>query len=149
MAQQTFETFIQGERDRLNKAREDALAKLHEQEELIASVDRELAAIHAYEQVKSGKRAQADRKPRAPSGPRAPRGARGETIKQITELLAQGDLDTAGIIAEMNISDDAARRSVYAALDKMKKDGLIAYADKKRGPFKLAQQTRKGEDVAA
>ena len=49
----TFETFVATERERLIKAREDASAKLKAAEDELAAIEREFAAIAAYEQVKA------------------------------------------------------------------------------------------------
>jgi hypothetical protein len=66
--QQTFETFIEQERIRLTKAKEDALAKKKAAEDELSAIDTELSAIAAYEAAKKGKpvKAEGERKPRAP-----------------------------------------------------------------------------------
>ena len=66
MPQDTFETFIERERERFAKAREDALARKQKIEEELASIDRELLAITAYEDVKKGKLLTEAPTPRAP-----------------------------------------------------------------------------------
>ena len=87
----TFEQFIGEERARLQKVREDSLAKRKELDEQIAAVDRELQAITAYEQVKLGKAPGVTQEPKArrTAGARAPRGSREELKNKITELLKQ------------------------------------------------------------
>jgi hypothetical protein len=49
MAEETFETFVQRERDRLQAQREALVKQQEELEDEIALVDRELAAVDAYE----------------------------------------------------------------------------------------------------
>src|SRR5438105_10282998 len=55
MADETFETFVQRERARLHGEREAIFTQQHELEEKLAAVNRELAAIEAYETAKTGK----------------------------------------------------------------------------------------------
>ena len=55
MAAQTFEMFIQKERERLGKLREDVLARKALCEQELADIDKELTAISAYEAAKTGK----------------------------------------------------------------------------------------------
>ena len=52
---QTFEGFIEKERARLQKSREDTLAKRAKLDEELAKIDQELLAIDAYEAAKQGK----------------------------------------------------------------------------------------------
>ena len=54
MAEQ-FGDFIQQERERLNREREDVLRQHQELESRLAEIDRELEAVEAYEAAKTGK----------------------------------------------------------------------------------------------
>lgn len=51
---ETFEQFIERERERLNDMREDALAKLKEAEVAMEEIDAQLEAVRAYETVRRG-----------------------------------------------------------------------------------------------
>ena len=62
----TFEEFVAKERERLIKARDDATAKKKAAEEELLAIEREMAAIAAYEQVKTGKSLQIGTTKRAP-----------------------------------------------------------------------------------
>jgi len=55
MAEETFATFIARDRERLNKEREEISNQQHELKGKLDAVNRELAAIDAYEAAKSGK----------------------------------------------------------------------------------------------
>ena len=56
MAEETFATFIARDRERLNKEREEIFNEQHGLKGKLDAVNRELAAIDAYEAAKSGKR---------------------------------------------------------------------------------------------
>jgi len=55
MAEETFEGFVARERARLHGEREAIFTAQHELEEKLAGINRELAAIDAYETAKAGK----------------------------------------------------------------------------------------------
>src|SRR5438046_4799182 len=55
MAEENFEEFVQRERGRLNSEREAIFAQQRELEKKLADIDREFAAIEAYEAAKSGR----------------------------------------------------------------------------------------------
>ena len=67
MSEQTFADFITRDRERLHAAREEIFNQQHALEGKLADINRELAAIDAYEAAKTGK---------APSPARPPRGPR-------------------------------------------------------------------------
>jgi hypothetical protein len=151
----TFETFIEEERTRLNKDREDAQAKLQTAQDKIDAVERELAAITAYEQVKAGKGPQTQRKPRAPSkstatGHRAPKGAGAELQKRIIAVIEQfPDGATAEIInSELEATDAEAKKPIAAALFKMKKTNALRQP-KTRGPYLIPTPTREAFEPPA
>lgn len=131
-----FEQLIQSERERLQGQREEAEERLQTTRREIESIDRELAAISAYEAAKKGAPPVAaapapprQRKPRAPSGQRAPRGERRETL--LTLLRQHPDGMTRGeIIEAMQIKGNKqAEQSVSNALTLMKKAGQVRSGD--------------------
>lgn len=142
MAEQTFETFIAKERERLQKVREDALAKRAEIDDTIAATDRELAAIAAYEATKQGKTVGV--KPaRAPRGTtaRAPKGARSELRQQILDLLAS---NPEGMFAEqiykgLGATDKKGKQAIANLLVRMKADNAV-YQPQKRAQYTLPAQ---------
>jgi hypothetical protein len=77
MAQQdTFATYIQREREEVQKARDDLLAKRRDIDEQLQGLDRRWEAAEAYEAVLRGKPMPQARAPRAPSAGRGKRGER-------------------------------------------------------------------------
>ena len=132
----TFETFVATERERLIKAREDASAKLKAAEDELAAIEREFAAIAAYEQVKAGKPIQAAssaRASRASSDAGTTRGRRGERrteilshIKESAEGFTRGEL-----IDALNATDKGAQQSISNALSALFKAGQLRKDGKK------------------
>ncbi len=55
MADENFATFMQRERDRLNAERDAVFTQQHELQTKFGEINREMAAIDAYESAKSGK----------------------------------------------------------------------------------------------
>jgi hypothetical protein len=78
---QSFQDYIKTERERLTNARETIRAKQRELESELAEINREFAAIDAYEKAKSGK---ASRQ----SGPRTTGSRRGSKRDGIMAALA-------------------------------------------------------------
>jgi len=74
---QTFQEFIKSDRTRLNGERRALVAQQRELEKKLVAVDRELAAIVAYESAKSGKAPKAAAAAKAPRKARATRKAAG------------------------------------------------------------------------
>ena len=133
MSEDTFEAFIARERERLN----GRLAEIASQQQALAEehdgVERELAAISAYEAVKEGRVDQLPerkgRARRASSAPRAPRGQkRGEIldlIKQHADGLTRGE-----IIEMMDVKGDrSGEQSISNALSALKKANHIEARD--------------------
>lgn len=139
---ETFEQFIERERERLTKEREEIFDQQHALEEKLQGITRELAAIDAYTSVKSGRAAPAAapmRKPRATSTPtgRKPResGKRAEVLDLIRRT-PEG-LTSAEIAERLNANDKTGKQSVANALTNLKNDGLISQAQR-RGPYTIA-----------
>jgi len=78
-----MQTFIQSERDRLNAEREAIFTQQHELETKLAEINREFAAIEAYEAAKSGKAPA-----RKSAGTRAAPSRRGSKREGILAALA-------------------------------------------------------------
>lgn len=128
MPEQTFEQFVKKERDRLAKAREDALAKRAEIDARITAVDTELAAIDAYEAAKLSKPARSTRKT----------GSRRSGVRQ--EVLAEvknhpGGVTPAAIKEALGATDKSARQSVSNALAALKRTKHVTAKD---GLYKAA-----------
>jgi hypothetical protein len=134
----TFEQFVEEERARLTKTREECLAKRQEIDEEIAAVDRELDAIAAYEQVKRGKASTLSQQPRArrTSGARAPRGSREHLKNQIIELVSKHPegLVSDQINRSLNITDPKQKQQLATVLALLKKEGAL-HQEQRRGPY--------------
>ena len=127
MAAQTFEQFINKERDRLTKDREDALAKRAELDASIAAIDTEFAAIEAYEAAKLGK---------------APRGKKGGTRRsgRRQEVLAVIKKHPQGITPSalkeaLGATNKSSQQSVSNALSALKRNSQVTA---KGGIYKAA-----------
>ena len=79
----TFADFITRERDRLHSEREAVFNQQHDLETKLAEINRELAAIDAYEAAKTGKRA-----PTAKSQTRTRRASQARKGSKRDDLLA-------------------------------------------------------------
>ena len=121
MPEQTFEQFVKKERDRLTKAREDALAKRAEIDARITAVDTELAAIDAYEAAKRGKPARAKKT----GGRRS--GVRQNVLAEIKKH--PGGISPAAIKEALGATDTSARQSVSNALAALKRNSEVVAKD--------------------
>ena len=127
MPEQTFEQFVKKERDRLTKAREDALAKRAEIDARITAVDTELAAIDAYEAAKLGKPARAKK-----TGGR--RSGVGQNV--LAEIKKHpGGISPAAIKEALGATDTSSRQSVSNALAALKRTSEVVAKD---GLYKAA-----------
>ena len=127
MPEQTFEQFVKKERDRLTKAREDALAKRTEIDARIVAIDTELAAIDAYEAAKLGKPARVKK-----TGSRRS-GMRQNVLAEIKKH--PGGISPAGIKEALGATDTSARQSVSNALAALKRNSEVVAND---GLYKAA-----------
>src|SRR5689334_13280869 len=116
---ETFQTMIQKERERLEKARADAESRLKNIQDEIAGINREFEAIEAYERVKTGKTQQST-KSKESDRKRASRGSRQEELRKL--LRDHPDGLTRGEILERLKSkgDKKSEASVSNALANMK-----------------------------
>lgn len=132
---QTFEQFVEKERERLTKAKEDALERRQKVEDELTAIDRELDGIEAYELAKQGKldiHTKPERKPRAPRDPNAPKterkpreaGKRNE-ILEIIKGEEEG-YSRAELIEHLSAKGDKKReQSISNALSTLKKSGAL------------------------
>jgi len=89
MAEETFEGFVARERTRLHGEREAIFTPQHELEEKLAEINRELAAIDAYEAAKAGKLPTSP--PRRRTGGTQPRARRGSKRDAILKLIDESE----------------------------------------------------------
>src|SRR5712692_9070646 len=124
MPEQTFETFIASERERLNKEREAILNQQHELEQKLAAINNEMRAIDAYEAAKSGKATPA----RQTGTRRAPRARSGSKREQLLQVIKDGGGLTRGeILEKMGLKGDkSGEMSVSNALTALTKGNQVA-----------------------
>jgi hypothetical protein len=139
----TFEAFIAAERERLSTERAALFDQQHELEQKLEAINKELAAITAYEAVKTGKPLQPTepasqkqtRKPRDPNAPKRTRGEGGvrqrvlEMVRSRPQGMTSGDL-----AAFLEMDDKAGKQAIANALQALKKDGDIRQ-EQRRGPY--------------
>lgn len=131
MAEQTFETFIEKERERLTKARQEAHTKRKEIDEKINGIDREMAAISAYEAAKKGKPlTSTTRAPRASTGKRGQFGARDAVLHEVNKHPSGiSATDVRKALGLDNVGDEAqqkrASQFVANALSYYKREGQL------------------------
>lgn len=133
-----FADLMASERERLNNERAAIFDQQKELEDKLAAINRELAAITAYEAAKSGKMPTAPSSEKKATAPRGPRGPRGEGKRaEILKLLqdnAEG-LTAAEITRHLGVTGDAAK-SVATALSNMEKAGQLEKEKKRGGAYK-------------
>jgi hypothetical protein len=122
MAMAEFAVMLEKERERLGRAREDALARRSQIDKEIVDIDKELAAIVAYERAKQI----------VPGGQRrgrsngTRRGSRQESILSLLRGRSDG-LTRGQILQELGLKGDkSGEQSISNALNNMKKSGKIA-----------------------
>ena len=127
MADETFATFMQRERDRLHAEREQIFNQQQELEAKLADLNRELSAIDAYEAAKSGKPA------RATSTRRVSTVRRGSRREQLLEVIrAGGGLARGEILEKMGLKGNkAGEMSVSNALTALTKANQVSRRDGK------------------
>ena len=122
---ETFNEFISRERERLNGERESIFAQQRELQSHLAGIDRELAAIGAYETAKSGKAA--GRQARA-SGGNSPRAARrGSKREELLQVIRESEgLSRGEILDKMGLKGNkSGEMSVSNALTALTKNGQV------------------------
>ena len=114
-----FSDFMARERERLRAAREQIFTRQEELQRKLADINREFAAIEAYETAKTGKAARAG----AVSGRRQPRARRGSRREQLLKLIREGNgLSRGEILERMGLKGDkSGEMSVSNALTALTK----------------------------
>lgn len=127
MADDTFQTFIARERERLNGEREAVFNQQHELQGKLDAINQEMRAIEAYEAAKSGKAAPA----RQTSARRAPRARSGSKREQLLQVIRDGNGLTRGdILEKMGLKGDkSGEMSVSNALTALTKAKQVARRD--------------------
>jgi hypothetical protein len=135
---ESFPEFIKSERARLNAERKTIAGQQRDLEKMLADIDRELAAISAYETTKSGKAAQASKPAtarRTSTKRRASGGARRTSRREGIIAVLKGSpagLSRGEILAEMGLKGNkAAEMSVSNALTGLTKGKQVARQDGK------------------
>src|SRR3954447_9389159 len=116
-----FAEYIARERDRLRAEREQVFSQQEELQRKLGAINREFAAIEAYETAKTGKNAR-----QAPAG-RQPRARRGSRREALLELLRQSDgLSRGEILERMGLKGDkSGAMSVSNALTALTKSNQL------------------------
>ena len=116
-----FSEFISRERDRLRAEREQVFNQQEELQRRLDAVNREFAAIEAYETAKTGKAAR-----QAPAG-RQPRARRGSRREALLELIRQSDgLSRGELLERMGLKGDkSGEMSVSNALTALTKNNQV------------------------
>src|SRR3954469_12400347 len=116
-----FAEYIARERDRLRAEREQIFIQQEELTRRLDAINREFAAIEAYNTAKTGKAAR-----QAPSG-RQPRARRGSRREALLELLRQSDgLSRGEILERMGLKGDkSGAMSVSNALSALTKSNQV------------------------
>jgi hypothetical protein len=119
-----FAEFISRERDRLRAEREQVFNRQEELQRKLDAVNREFAAIEAYETAKTGKNAR-----QAPAS-RQPRARRGSRRQALLELIRQSDgLSRGEILERMGLKGDkSGEMSVSNALTALTKSNQVRRA---------------------
>jgi hypothetical protein len=133
MAEETFEMFVQRERARLHGEREATFTQQQELEGKLADVNRELAAIDAYEATKSGR-------PIATGQTRTRRalpGGRGSKRDAILKLIQESEgLGRGEILERMGLKGDkSGEMAVSNALTALTKGNQVV---RREGKYRAA-----------
>jgi hypothetical protein len=126
MAEQTFADFVTRDRDRLRAEREQIVNQQQALEGKLAEINRELAAIDAYEAAKTGKAPAPARQPRgARARPQARRGSKREALMQVIKDNPSG-LTRGEILERMGLKGDkSGEMSVSNALTALTKTNHV------------------------
>src|SRR3954464_2779584 len=126
-ANSNFAEYIAGERDRLRAEREQIFGQQEELTRKLDAVNREYAAIEAYETAKTGKNAR-----QAPARPQQ-QARRGSRRQELLELIRQSDgLSRGEILERMGLKGDkSGEMSVSNALTALTKSNQVRREDGK------------------
>ena len=124
----TFADYVAKERERLNNERQAVFRQQKELENKLAEIDRELAAVGAYEAAKSGRGGQG----RAGGMRGATRGRRGSKRERLLEIIKgspQG-ITRGEILQQMGLKGDkSGEMSVSNALTALAKSNQVTRRD--------------------
>lgn len=138
----TFEDFITEERERLTMEREDIFNQQQALEDKLQSINRELAAITAYDDVKKGKAPQPTasaapkRRGPAPGTHRAPRGSGVGAKQKVLDLIRSHATD--GIQAKEIADQLSDIKNIGNVLSALVKEGLIKQSARRQPYFPSA-----------
>ncbi len=127
---QTFQDFIASDRERLSKEREAIFTQQHELETKLSEINREFAAIEAYEAAKSGKAPST----RQTSTRRAPQSRRGSKRDGIMAVLSDNPhgLSRGEILEKLGLKGNrSGEMSVSNALTALTKNNQVVRKDGK------------------
>jgi hypothetical protein len=129
MAEETFEGFVARERTRLHGEREAVFTAQHELQEKLDGINRELAAIDAYEAAKAGKLPTSlPRRRTAGTQPRARSGSRRDALLKL--IQASEGLTRGEILEQMGLKGNkAGEMSVSNALTALVKGNQVVRTD--------------------
>lgn len=127
---QTFEHFVQRERDRLHAEHEAIVRQQQELEDKLAEINRQLAAVEAYEAARTGKSTSA-RQLRSTATRQGSGTRRGSRREELLRVIRESDGLTRGEILEKlgvkgNRSGEMSVSNALAALTKsnqVRRDG--------------------------
>ena len=130
MAEGSFADFITRDRERLHVEREQIFNQQHQLESKLANINRELAAIDAYEAAKTGKAPAAVRQTRdARARTQARRGSKREALMQVIKDNPSG-LTRGEILDRMGLKGDkSGEMSVSNALIALAKASQVTRRD--------------------
>jgi hypothetical protein len=133
VAEETFETFVQRERARLQGERETIFTQQQELENKLAEINRELSAIDAYEAAKSGKAPARQTATRRTGSRRTSSTRRGSRRDELLAVIKQGNGLTRGeILEKMGLKGNkSGEMSVSNALTALTKGKQITRKDRK------------------
>jgi hypothetical protein len=125
MADERFSDVMQQERERLTRERDDILNQQRGLEGKLAEINREFAAVDAYEAAKSGKATTTARQ-KAGAPRQARRGSRREALLEVIRSDASG-LTRGEILERMGLKGDkSGEMSVSNALTALTKSNQVA-----------------------
>src|SRR6202140_2177392 len=130
MADPTFADFITRDRERLHAEREQIFNQQQQLEGKLVDINRELAAIDAYEAAKTGKAPATARQTRGPRArPQARRGSRRDALMQVIRSNPSG-LSRGEILERMGLKGDkSGEMSVSNALTALTKANQVTRRD--------------------
>jgi hypothetical protein len=126
---ETMPEFIAKERERLSEEREAIFSRQQELETKLAEINREFAAIDAYEAAKSGKAAPAARGTSSRPAPPSRRGSKRDSIIKVLGENPDG-LSRGELLEKMGLKGDkSGEMSVSNALTALSKSNQVARKD--------------------